>query len=422
MNLSKKHLISYLIKNEILFAVGLITLLSMAWPFFSQTATEQFSLTHSITDSTTQNTSENEELNTTANNTAPFLTTQFASHQSTTEVHSATAIELDNNNVMAFWYGGTREGHKDVTIFQNTWDNASKKWGQEKSILTRTFTRDGTARYIRKLGNPVVTRGSDNSIWLFYVSVSVGGWAGSAINLTRSYDEGQSWSAPERLITSPFLNLSTLIKGTAVHYTDGTIGLPVYHELIGKFGELLRLNKAGDVIGKVRLSWGKTSLQPIIFPISPDNAIAMMRYQGKAPHRILIQTSNDAGLSWTPVKKSSLANPGAGIIGLVLTPPETNIKNKNSSLLLAFNNDEEEREDMSLAISGDNGISWQVIHAIEENRLEMPDKEKQFAYPWLLQTKNGNIHLLYTWHKSHIKHNVFNSAWLDDIQQNGDSR
>lgn len=408
-------------KKEMLLAIGLISLFIMTWsvvsPLFQQPPPHQFFSAARLTNST---------------ETTPFLSTQFASHESTPEVHSATALELDNNNIMAFWYGGTREGHKDVTIYQNIWNNKTKKWGQEKSILSRTFTRDGTARYIRKLGNPVVTRGPDHSIWLFYVSVSVGGWAGSAINLTRSYDEGQSWSAPKRLIASPFLNLSTLIKGTPIHYTDGTIGLPVYHELMGKFGELLTLNKAGDVIDKIRLSWGKTSLQPILFPTSANNALAMMRYQGKAPNRILMQSSSDAGLNWTAVEKSTLPNPGAGIIGLVLNNTDNHLhsKNHNPLLLLAFNNDAEEREDMSLATSVDNGSSWQVVHAVEENRLEVPDKDQQFAYPWLLQTQNGNIHLLYTWHKSHIKHSVFNTAWLSsklrskpgDAQQTGDSK
>lgn len=334
----------------------------------------------------------------------PFYQEYFASHESTPEVHSATAIELDNNDIMAFWYGGTREGHQDVMIYQNTWYNKTKQWGKEKSQITREFTRDSTSRYIRKLGNPVVTRGPDNRIWLFYVSVSVGGWAGSSINLTQSHDEGKSWSTPKRLISSPFLNLSTLIKGTPIHYNDGTIGLPVYHELLGKFGELLRLNSKGEVIDKIRMSWGKTSLQPIIFNTSASNAVAMMRYQGPAPHRILTQTSNDSGLSWTPVEKSLLPNPGAGIIGLVL--------NKTQQLLLAFNNDDEEREDMSLAISNNQGKTWQLAQVIEENRLQVPDKNQQFSYPWLLQTNNGNIHLLYTWHKSHIKHVIFNPIWL----------
>ncbi len=389
-------------KNKIILTLGLLSLLMIISPtivsLFKPIAPSQFSLAHNMT----QNIPASKA----------FFISQFASDASTSEVHSATAIELDNNNIMAFWYGGTREGHKDVSIYQNTWHNESQAWDKEKSMMSRSITKNGTLRYIRKLGNPVVTRAKDNSIWLFYVSVSVGGWAGSAINLTRSYDDGQSWSAPQRLITSPFLNISTLIKGSAIHYTDGTIGLPVYHELLGKFGELLKINPQGEVIDKIRLSWGKTSLQPVILPLSPNKAIALMRYQGDAPYRILQQSSDDAGLTWTIVKKTALPNPGAGIMGLALAE-------RPNTLLLAFNNDTQERDDMTLATSSNNGISWQVAQTIEKNKYILADKKKQFAYPWLLQTQNGNIHLLYTWHKSHIKHSVFNTAWLNQPNHGG---
>ncbi len=378
--------------NKALLSFGSLLLLTLTWQIFSQSPPGQF-YQAPLSEAVPVETS-----------IAHYQAT-FASHESTPEVHSATAIELANNDIMAFWYGGTREGHKDVMIYQNTWDNKTKQWGQEKGLISRVLTKKNTSRYIRKLGNPVVTRGADNSIWLFYVSVSVGGWAGSSINLTRSYDEGKTWSTSQRLITSPFLNLSTLIKGTPIHYTDGSTGLPVYHELIGKFGELLILNSNGEVTNKIRLSWGKTSLQPILFTTSANDAVAMMRYQGEAPNRILTQTSNNAGLSWTPVKKSLLPNPGAGIIGLKLK--------ETGKLLLAFNNDEEEREDMSLAMSSNQGKTWQLSRVVEENHLEAPDKDQQFAYPWLLQTENGTIHLLYTWHKSHIKHVTFNEAWLN---------
>ena len=381
---------THTITNKIIFSLGILSLMLSAWPLFKSNPPVVFSSSaHS-----------DKPINTAS---TPFYQEDFASHESTPEVHSATAIELDNNDIMAFWYGGLREGHKDVMIYQNIWHNKTKQWGKERSLISRNFTRDSTFRYIRKLGNPVVTRGPDKSIWLFYVSVSVGGWAGSSINLTQSHDDGKSWSPPKRLISSPFLNLSTLIKGTPIHYTDGTIGLPVYHELVGKFGELLKLNAQGEVIDKIRMSWGHTSLQPVIFTTSVNDAVAMMRYQGSAPKRILTQTSNDSGLNWTPVEKSKLPNPGAGIIGLVLETQE---------LLLAFNNDEEEREDMSLATSNDQGKTWKLSQVIEENRLPEPDKNQQFSYPWLLQTQNGNIHLLYTWHKNHIKHLIFNAAWL----------
>ena len=168
------------LSTKVLFAIGIISLLIMGAQLYQQSEPGTFA----------QSDMPDIQLTT---DMVPFYKIDFASHESTLEVHSATAIELNDNSIMAFWYGGTREGHQDVSIYQNTWNNRTKQWGQEKSLLTRADTRNGTSRYIRKLGNPVVTRGSDNSIWLFYVSVSIGGWAGSSINLTQSHNEGKNW-------------------------------------------------------------------------------------------------------------------------------------------------------------------------------------------------------------------------------------
>ena len=376
--------------NKSLFTLTLLALSGVLWSLFNSPPPARFKPSQPPL----------------SGNPLPVYQTDFASHQSTPEVHSATAVELTDHRVMAFWYGGTREGHKDVSIYSNSWDPQTRQWGQDREIINRSFTRNSTRRYIRKLGNPVVMRGPDQGLWLFYVSVSVGGWAGSAINLSRSYDEGRTWSPARRLITSPFFNLSTLIKGTPIIYQDGSIGLPVYHEMLGKFAELLRLNQDGEVIYKTRLSWGIHALQPIIFITSEHNALVMMRYHGSGLRRILQTRTRDAGLSWSPVRRSTLPNPNAGINGL-------NIQwQKQEALLLAFNNSEEERDDLSLALSLDKGHSWQIITAIELNRLDPPDNSRQYSYPWLLQTSNGQIHLFYTWHKSHIKHRVFNQAWL----------
>ncbi len=378
--------------NKTLFSLILLALASLLWLLFNSLPAAKFKLSEPPA----------------ASASAPLFQADFASHQSTPQVHSATAVELADHNVMVFWYGGIREGDMDVSIYSNIWNHKTGQWGTDREVINRQFTRDSSHRYIRKLGNPVVMRGPDKGLWLFYVSVSVGGWAGSAINLSRSYDEGQTWSPSRRLITSPFFNLSTLIKGTPILYQDGTIGLPVYHEMLNKFAELLRLNKDGKVLYKTRLSWGSYSLQPIIFIHSEDRALVMMRYAGTGLHRILQTRTRDAGLSWSPVSPSSLPNPNAGISGLTL-----GTKNPKNELLLAFNNSEEERDDLSLARSLDQGNSWQLITTIELKRLNPPDNGKQFSYPWLLQTRNGQIHLFYTWHRNHIKHLLFNQAWLE---------
>ena len=39
-------------------------------------------------------------------------------------VHSATAVELDGGRIRAYWFGGSREGARDVSIWTAEWDGA----------------------------------------------------------------------------------------------------------------------------------------------------------------------------------------------------------------------------------------------------------------------------------------------------------
>jgi predicted neuraminidase len=334
----------------------------------------------------------------------PIYHASFASNAVTTEVHSAGVVQLPNGDIRAVWYGGTREGHSDVAIYTNVWSAANNTWGREQVAISMEPTRVGTRRYARKLGNPVITRGSDDNIWLFYVS-AVGGWATSSINLSISRDEGDSWGPPKRLITSPAFNFSTLVKGKPIHFTDGTIGLPVYHEFLAKFGELLRVDKSGNVIYKTRQVWGRDSLQPVIMPYSEQEALSMLRYAGDAPNRILAQFSSNAGLSWPEPFKTDLPNPNAAITGITI--------NGGKRLLMVFNDHPEERDNLSLAVSDNQGESWETIHIFESWKKDWKGKNQGYSYPSLIQAANGDFHLVYSWNVQKIKHVHFNQSWLE---------
>ena len=183
-----------------------------------------------------------------------FLTPLAGPHR-----HAASLVELADGRLRAFWFSGSREGAADVEIHSAVFDPKQARWTEETTVIDRKSTQAGLSRFIRKLGNPVPVRVADGRLHLFFVTVSVGGWAGSSITVISSSDEGKTWGPARRLITSPFINISTLVKGTPILYADGSIGLPVYHEFLGKFGELLRLTADATLLDKQRLSHGYSS-------------------------------------------------------------------------------------------------------------------------------------------------------------------
>ncbi len=374
----------------------------------------------------------------------PMFASGFASTGKTRLVHAPSMVELSDGRIMAFWFAGSREGAADVVIHSSVYDPHTINWSEEKTVTSRLRTQTDVHRYVRKLGNPVPTRDAAGKLWLFYVS-AVGGWSTSAVNLMTSVDEGEHWSRARRLVTSPFLNFSTLVKTPPFFYRDGTLGLPIYHEMLGKFGELLRLDKSGKVVSKQRLSYGRQTLQPLLLIESERDALALMRYSGPHPRRARQVASRDDGKHWSAAEPSELPNPDSAMAGVTLA---------DGSLLVALNHNERMRDELSLASSNDEGRHWRVLYHFEderqlrglsvspeaftENTMRLVKKTDatiensedyvsavrdtmcqghpcrfRFDYPYLIQAGSGTFHLLYTWNRAYIKHVQFNQAWLE---------
>ncbi len=339
------------------------------------------------------------EPDTSSESRTPFYRELFASDGETKETHAA-AVHAMEEGVQAYWYGGTREGAGDVRIYQARFTN--DEWQTPVPVTDRLKVQTELQRYIRKVGNPVSYRWDDGTIWVFFVSVSVGGWAGSSINLMESSDQGKTWLPARRLVTSPFLNLSTLVRNPPVRYQDGTIGLPVYHEFLGKFAEILRINRSGEILGKMRLSSGTYALQPTIAVLSDTSAIALLRYAGDPPNRVMQLQTFDGGSTWTRPVKLDIPNPNSAVATLV----------HDGKVIAVLNNLADGRHNLSLAVLSSD--SWRVIHAIEDVDVVAGSHEYQFSYPAMTQDSAGLVHLLYTWNKRQIKHVTFNSAWLEE--------
>ena len=79
-----------------------------------------------------------------------------------------------------------------------------------------------------------------------------------------------------------------------------------------------------------------------------------------------------------------------------------------AGILMAFNDTPKDRHNLRLALSSDEARTWRTVATVAD------EPGAEFAYPFLLQTSDGLVHLTYTWKRRGIKHLTFDLAWLEE--------
>ena len=311
----------------------------------------------------------------------------------------ASICELSDGRLAAVWYAGSREGARDVAICFATQERGQSFWTTPRAILTPEQAGRDLGRAVRKVGNPLIFSDAAGKLWMLYVTINIGGWSGSSLNLTTSTDGGVSWTPGRRLTLSPFFNVSELVRNRPAPLSDGNWLVPIYHECLGKFPELLWLRDTADGVSatKTRITGGRSGFQPAMAVLGTNAALAFLRDCGPRK-RIAVTRTDDAGQTWASPEAADLPNPDSGLTALCLA---------DGRLLLAFNDSAAGRENLRLAVSEDEGRSWRRAATLAE------ESGAEFSYPYLLQTRDGTVHLVYTWKRKGIKHVAFNAAWLN---------
>jgi predicted neuraminidase len=316
-------------------------------------------------------------------------------------VHSSSICALPSGDLLAVWYGGTREGAADVALFTSRLAPAARDWTPPVMVVDRALAASELARSVRKIGNAVVFPDGRGLVWMVYVSVSLGGWSGSSLNVKTSRDDGRTWSESRRLTLAPFLNLSTLVRNKPILAADGRIGLPVYHELAFKFPQMLWLTPGpeGEVKEyRIRNLPAKNGLiQPALVALGADRVLMVLRDRSR---QRLMRTaySADNGWTWSAPAATTLPNPDSALDALRL---------RDGRILLVYNHAASGRENLQLAISADEGRTWRPGPLIEAAA------RKEYSYPAMVEAADGRIHLTYTWERQRIKHVEFNLPWID---------
>lgn len=301
------------------------------------------------------------------------------------QMHASTVRQMVDGRLQAAWFAGTGEGHPDVVIRMAEYDG---QWRNHRTVLTREQLQATLGQSVRKLGNPVLATLPDHQAMLFVVSVGLGGWATAQINVLTSTDDGQSWQLAEQAQLSPFLNMSFLVRNRPTLLSNGQIGLPAYHELATTYPQWLTFSQQGQLLGQTRLTRNHDMLQPVVL-LDESGDLQMWARPGHLGE--VMYASGHLGGKLPVATGNGLTNGSSGI---------DVIRMQDGRLLMAVN-DAPRRNRLSLYTSVD-GEQWQLASVVR-NSDNVADR---FGYPWLEQTPDGSVHLLYTENRRQITHHV----------------
>ncbi|MCK4911630.1 MAG: exo-alpha-sialidase [Thermodesulfovibrionales bacterium] len=333
---------------------------------------------------------------------------------SMSHVASLAPLTLDKDGAMAAaWYSGSREGARDVSIYLSRLDPDSGIWSKPQKVMDRHTASADIGRRVKKIGNALLHTDSGGRLWMFFSTISEGGWSMSTLSYTHSLDGGLTWARSRRMLLSPVMNLTNNVKNKAVALDDGSFLIPAYHELARKFPEAVRFDPATEKYEKRRMGspFIKTrAIQPALMAGNGGTLSAIFRNMGrnmakggnKREKRVaFLSTSHDGGLTWSELSKTDLLNPNSGLDALMLS---------DGRMLAVANDLPKGRHRLSLLVSEDGGVSWKRIHMVEDSGT--PESGDEFSYPFLARDSEGNIHLAYTYKRKRIKHVMFNEAWI----------
>jgi predicted neuraminidase len=308
--------------------------------------------------------------------------------------HVSSLVPLDGGDMLAAWYSGSREGAKDVTIYTSRFTDG--RWGHAVPLVSRRTHMHETGRYVKKVGNALLARDESGRTWLFYSSIFAGGWSGASLNYKYSQDDGETWSSSGKLMLSPLFNLTNNVKNKALALKGGGFLLPVYHELLRKRSELVRLQSDGRFT-RVFMTDGGEAIQPSVVHKGEWKLGAFYRNMSlEKPRRVLYSESPDMGKSWGQLMHTTLKNPNAGLDVIAI----------DSGLLAVLNNSEEGRQRLTLEHSSDGGRTWDELRVLED------EQGREFSYPFIETGTDGRIHITYTYDRRQIKHVSFDRLWL----------
>ena len=310
------------------------------------------------------------------------------------ECHSATIAETTKGDLVATYFGGTKERNPDVCIWVSRKLKGAKNWTAPQMVADGVL--NDTLR--KACWNPVVYQipGGDLMIY-FKIGSSVSDWTGWMV---RSKDGGKTWSKRVPLqedYLGPVKNKPVMSKGRIIAPTSVEKGgwrlYFEYSDDMGKTWKRTDYVKADSTVQNGKLEPDK-AIQPSIIFLGDGRLAAVARTRSE---HVGITYSSDNGETWSKLKLISLPNNNSGLDAVTLKNGKHVMICNEKPIPHGIKNGKGLRTPLSLMIS-DDGENWKHWMTLEDSPIS------QYSYPSIIQTPDGHLHCIYTWRRQRIKH------------------
>lgn len=353
--------------------------------------------------------------------------------------HAAFLEHLDDGSIACLWFGGTLEGKSDISIYASTLAPGAERWSADMRL-----SHDPD----RSEQNPVLWRNGDGVLQLFHTAQPSGNQDECLLRArVITVENGTLSGEAPRDIGLP---LGSFIRGRFVRRKDGAWMMPVFR-CISRPGQ--RWNGSHDTAAvAVSTDEGETwsltevpgsigSVHMTIVPLDGDHMVAF--YRRRQSDFVARSESLDGGHTWSAPAMTDVPNNNSSInvirladgrLAMVCNPVSAATSSDRRVSLYDEIEEGDDRPDASggcepiwgvprapltLCISSDGGMTWPIRRIVDDSpgtclsNNSVDGRNKELSYPYLLEGKDGALHVAYTYFRRAIKYVRLPAGWID---------
>jgi predicted neuraminidase len=362
--------------------------------------------------------------------------------------HGSCIVECPNGNLLVCWFHGSGERKEDDVLIRGAhYDRTSGKWS-DPFVMADTPGFPDT--------NCCMIIDPQKRLWLLWTTIQANTWESALMKYKIADDYSTpgmvpDWKVEKVLHIKPGDDFPETVRKKMAAYMSNKTLSPLAiswaqkafdqadDKLTRRLGWFTRAHPLITPEGRMVVGlysdgfsfslaaytddWGDNwkfsdpivggaNIQPSIFRKKDGTLVAYMRDNGPPPKRVHVSESKDNGETWGMVHDHPvMKNPGAGLEVITLA---------DGRCLAIYNDTEDDRNQLAVSLSNDEGETWPLTRYLEKVR----KGDGRFHYPSIIQTQDGHLHATYSYfvptpegERKSIKHASFPLEWLLDADE-----